>query len=414
MNSWKRVVLLIVLMIAGEAVFILPFVVSRIFRPTFLEVFDLTNLELGSAFSVYGIVAMFAYFLGGPLADRFPARKLLAISLMTTGATGFIMASIPNLFTLTLLYAFWGISTILLFWAAAMKAIRIYGGELNQGRSYGAVDGGRGLFAALLGTFSVLLFDALLDVDINSATTEDKKIIMGQLISIYSFLIIGTGILIWLLFPKKEQGNITLTKLSLRGVNQVIKNRSIWLQAIILLCAYVGYKCTDDFSLYARDAFGFDEIKSAHIGTVSFWVRPLAAVTAGVLGDKIGHSKMTAYSFIIMILGSLLIASGWLEPSMTTFIILNIAVMSLGIYGLRGLYYALFQEVKVPLSVTGSAVGFVSVVGYTPDIFMGPLMGIVLDNNPGELGHQYLFGILAIFGIIGLCSAFYLKRSIIE
>lgn len=410
MNSWKRVLLLIVLMIAGEAVFILPFVVSRIFRPTFLEVFDLTNLELGSAFSVYGLVAMFSYFLGGPLADRFPARKLLSVSLVTTGITGFIMAGIPNLFTLTILYAFWGISTILLFWAAAMKAIRIYGGELNQGRSYGAVDGGRGLFAALLGTFSVLLFDALLDVDINSASTEDKQVIMGQLISIYSFLIIGTGVLIWFLFPKKEDSNVTIPQLSLRGVNEVIKNRSIWLQAVILLCAYVGYKCTDDFSLYARDAFDFDEIKSAHIGTISFWVRPLAAIIAGLLGDKLGHSKMTAYSFIIMIVGSAVIATGWLHADLTVFIILNIAVMSLGIYGLRGLYYALFQEVRIPLSVTGSAVGFVSVVGYTPDIFMGPLMGIILDNNPGELGHQYLFAVLCLFGLIGFISSTYLKK----
>lgn len=410
MNSWKRVLLLILLMVAGEAVFILPFVVSRIFRPTFLEVFDLTNLELGSAFSVYGLVAMFAYFLGGPLADRFPARKLLAVSLITTGLTGFIMAEIPNLFILTLLYAFWGISTILLFWAAAMKAIRIYGGELNQGRSYGAVDGGRGLFAALLGTFSVLLFDALLEVDINSASTEEKKAIMGQLISIYSILIVCTGILIWFIFPKKEEDKISIPKLSLRGVNEVIKNRSIWLQAIILLCAYVGYKCTDDFSLYARDAFDFDEIKSAHIGTISFWVRPLAAIVAGLLGDRIGHSRMSAYSFVIMILGSALIASGWLEPNMTLFIIINIAIMSLGIYGLRGLYYALFQEVRVPLSVTGSAVGFVSVIGYTPDIFMGPLMGVILDNNPGELGHQYLFAVLGLFGLIGFISSIYLKK----
>ena len=49
------------LILAGEAVFILPFVLARVFRPTFLDVFDLSNLELGTCFSVYGIVAFISY-----------------------------------------------------------------------------------------------------------------------------------------------------------------------------------------------------------------------------------------------------------------------------------------------------------------------------------------------------------------
>lgn len=50
---------LLVLILAGESVFILPFVLSRIFRPTVLEVFGLDNVQLGLCFSVYGIVASF-------------------------------------------------------------------------------------------------------------------------------------------------------------------------------------------------------------------------------------------------------------------------------------------------------------------------------------------------------------------
>jgi len=410
MKGIQRAALLLILMIAGEAVFILPFVISRIFRPTFLEVFDLTNLQLGSAFSVYGIVAMFCYFLGGPIADKYSARMLLSVSLVLTGISGFVMAGIPNLYTLTLLYGFWGLSTILLFWAPCMKAVRLYGGANTLGRSYGSVDAGRGLFAALLGTLSVLLFDSLLEVDITIATTADKKVILSQLITIYSLVIILTGVVIFFFFPKNETAGIGSTKLSLRGIENVIKRKSIWLQAIILLCGYVGYKCTDDFSLYARDAFAFDDIQSAHIGTVSFWMRPFATILAGILGDKLGHSKITAISFLVLIAGSIVISSGVLAPNMLVFILMNIAVMSLGIYGLRGLYYALFQEAKIPLTITGSAVGFISVVGYTPDIFMGPLMGVILDNNPGELGHQYLFGVLALFGIIGLMASISFRK----
>ena len=62
------------LVMAGEAVFLLPFVLPRVFRPTLLSVLDIDNTMLGAAFSAYGLVAMAAYFFGGPLADRFGAQ----------------------------------------------------------------------------------------------------------------------------------------------------------------------------------------------------------------------------------------------------------------------------------------------------------------------------------------------------
>src|SRR3546814_4579591 len=75
---------MLALIVAGEAVFMLPFVVARVFRTTFLEVFALSNFQLGSAFSVYGMVAMASYFFGGPLADRFAARTLIVLALVAT------------------------------------------------------------------------------------------------------------------------------------------------------------------------------------------------------------------------------------------------------------------------------------------------------------------------------------------
>lgn len=64
-----RSVTLITLIIAGEAVFFLPFVLARVFRPTLLDLFQISNTELGIWFSVYGIVAMVSYLFGGLLAE---------------------------------------------------------------------------------------------------------------------------------------------------------------------------------------------------------------------------------------------------------------------------------------------------------------------------------------------------------
>ena len=78
---------------------------------------------------------------------------------------------------------------------------------------------------------------------------------------------------------------------------------------------------------------------------------------------------------------------------------------SLGILALRGLYYAIMEERQVPFAYTGGAVGFVSVIGYTPDIFMGPLMGYLLDSAPGAAGHRNVFFTVTLFSVAGLIAS---------
>src|ERR1700751_1538744 len=109
----SRAAVLTALVAAGEGIFILPFTIPRIFRPAFLDVFGLTNLQLGTAFSLYGAVATLAYFSGGPLADCYPARRLMTAALVATALGGIVLAAVPPAGTLTLLYGFWGFCTLL-------------------------------------------------------------------------------------------------------------------------------------------------------------------------------------------------------------------------------------------------------------------------------------------------------------
>ena len=228
-----------------------------------------------------------------------------------------------------------------------------------------------------------------------------------QVIWIFIGLTFTAAALVWIFVPDSQQAGNGEKKRQpvLAGVREVMGLPVIWLQAIIILCAYVSYKGTDDFSLYAYDAFGYDDVAAARIGTISFWMRPLAAIGAGLLADRVTTSKVTASCFGILLLGSLVIAFDLVLPGIYWMLAMTVAGTSVGIYALRGIYYALFQEAKIPLAVTGSAVGLVSVIGYTPDIFMGPLMGYLIDRSPGALGHQHVFGVLAGFALIGLIAS---------
>jgi len=408
----RRGLIIVSLIAAGEAVFLLPFVLARVFRPTLLDVFGITNLELGAAFSFYGVVAMVAYFAGGPLADRFTARRLMTVALVTTGLGGVVLAGIPSPQVMNVLWAGWGASTILLFWAAMIRATREWGGLSAQGRAYGLLDGGRGLLAALIATGTVLVFGALLPSNVASATPEQRASAFRAVIWIFTSLTLLIGLLVWVVVPDTapSDGEEDRPKFSSEGVRRAVRMPVVWLQAVIVVCAYVGYKATDDFSLLARDALDFDEVAASGIGTLSFWIRAIAAVGAGYLGDRIDASRVIVWGFTLLTAGSLLIASGAVVPGVAWILIATIVATSVGVYALRGVYFALLAEGAVPLAFTGSAVGVVSFVGFTPDVFMGPLMGVLLDNNPGVLGHQYVFASVAVFGVVGLAATLTFRR----
>ena len=398
-------------MIAGEAIFLLPFVLSRIFRPTFLDVFGITNLQLGTAFSLYGIVAMVSYFAGGPLADRFSARNLIVSALLATSLGGILMATIPAIGVLTALYAFWGLTTIFLFWGALIKTTRELG-SIHQGRTFGLLDGGRGLFAAVISSLSVLVFAAMLPAQVETATFDERSVALGRIIQGFAGMNVFSALLVWLFVPPTPKADtIADGGISLDGLKQVMVMKTVWCHAVIVLCAYVAYKSTDDFSLYARDAFGYNEVEAAQIGTISFWMRPLAAVCAGLLADRFNGPVMLVASFALVMAGSMVIATGMIIPGLPLLLVLVIATTSAGIYALHGLYFAIFGDAGVPALWTGSAVGVVSFIGYTPDIFMGPLMGYLIDNNPGAAGHQYVFGVVWGFALAGLVTTLLFRRA---
>ena len=402
LKNGNRTIALITLILAGEVIFFLPFVLVRVFRPTLLLVFEISNLELGFYFSIYGIVAMASYFFGGPLADRFHARSLIAIALWFTGLGGLVMSLIPSKDVLVFLYAFWGFTTIFLFWAALIRATREWGGDGFQGKAFGLLEGGRGLTAALIASLALFIFSWLIPSDLDPSFSEQRHASFQIVILSVTAITFIIGFMAWHFIPKKELViKERKNKPSLNTIIQLIRKPTIWMQAIIIICAYVGYKITDDISLYSYDVLGFDEVSAASVGTAAIWMRPVFAVFAGYLADRISGSNVIIGCFTLMVIGGFMIASGILDH-LVWIILLIMTSTLIGVYGLRGVYFAIMKDAGIPLVATGTAVGIMSVIGYTPDVFMSPLMGYLLDSYPGAQGHHYVLLVLALFSIVGL------------
>jgi Na+/melibiose symporter-like transporter len=272
------------------------------------------------------------------------------------------------------------------------KIARFTGTDSTQGSTFGKLEAGRGFIAAALGTLAVWVF----------AGTDSTASYN------YSIVLLGVSlllVLLALLFIRLQLPTQDFTHPSHYFGSKLLKvafrNSRIWLLSGIILCAYVGYKITDDISLYAYEVLGFNQTEAAATASGALWLRPLFALGAGLLADRYSARKIMRLGFLLILVTSLLIASGYgtsyLLPTLA-FIGFSLA----GIYGIRGIYFALLEESAVPRSVTGTAVGVISWLGYTPDIFISPFMGYLLDRFPGASGHQLVFLTMGLFSIAGI------------
>ncbi|MGB5336247.1 MAG: MFS transporter [Woeseiaceae bacterium] len=405
----SRILLMATLVFAGEIIFGLPFHTARFFRPTLLEAFSFTNTELGDVFAVYGVTAMLAYFPGGLLADRFSARALLTVSLVATGAGGFYMATYPGALGMALLYGYWGITTILLFWAALIRATREWGGSTSQGRAFGVLEGGRGVAAAMFATLGVALLAWRFPESAALVSADERRDAFRAVIYLYAFAAIATAILTWYLIPAVKHVGDASSSLW-KGAGAVVRRPLVWAQAAVIVCAYCSYKGLDNYSLYAVQVLGMDEVAGAQLSAYGAYVRPVAAVAAGLLADRWTASRVIGASFFVLLISYAMLSFALPDGFGLAVIYANIFVSFFAVFGLRGVYFALLEENRTPAYFTGAATGMVSFVGYTPEIFFAPITGRILDANPGIVGHQNYFLFLAGVMLIGLFVVAWLLR----
>ena len=138
-TNWIQI---FILCLAGGTIFILPYLRYG-YYDAMIASLGITNTQLGTIMAAYGAFTLPSYLIGGFLADRFPARNLLVFSFLSTALGGFYLMTNPGYTGTLLIHGFWGISTVLTFWAAYFKIVRLSAATENQGKIFGIVNGGR-------------------------------------------------------------------------------------------------------------------------------------------------------------------------------------------------------------------------------------------------------------------------------
>lgn len=405
----QALIAIVSLIVAGEMVFSLPFHIARYFRPSFLSSYELSNTQLGDVFFYYGTFAFLGYFLGALVTDKFQPKILIIISLVLTGTGGFVLLIDPSITHLKILYGFWGLSTICLFWSPLIKSTRFIGGNQNQGTAFGFLDGGRGLCAALVASMGVLIFSRNHVAKLSEPYLFFQPI--EQVIIFYIFMTFTAALFVFLFLPTIPNSTIKKSESKLSSRMQLLKKKFIWLQALIVACSYACYKGLDHFSLYLYEVHNYSAQDSASIVAKIAYLRVIGAIFAGLLSNKFQPSIVLIFCFFFISINFFAIGLGADNYRNISIILVALCSSALVVFGLRGVYFTLLSETKLPMAHTGFLVGLISVFGFAPDIFFAPIAGRILDSFEGNTGHSFYFYFLGILSLIGFLASITLARQ---
>ncbi|MCO7514485.1 MFS transporter [Pseudomonas guariconensis] len=381
----------------------------QVYQSTMLEALAISNSELGYLYSILGTAFLVSYLPSGWLADRLSPRLLISFSLVATGLLGVWYAQLPGFESLLAIFCGFGITTGLTFWASLIKRVKMIAGEAEQGRFFGVLDGGRGLVEALLATVAIALFAQVADDNAGSALG------LTRVIHFYAACCVVLGLLLVLVRDpqgKARDGSPREKANLLHDLRTLAAIPELWLVTAIVFCGYHFFWATYSFSAYLQEGgFGLSATAAGLITTLKLWMRPLGGIGGGWLGDRYSKVGVLAWAMVLAALGmiGLIVLPSLRALGVLVFLVIFIGLMT---YAIRGLYWAILDDCQVPLRVTGLAIGIISLVGYSPDVFLPLLNGWIIDRFPGFLGYQIYFSYVVAMGLLGVVATLVLNRRI--
>ena len=394
-----------VLCLSGSFIYWLPFYTEIFYMPV-QTAFGFSNTQIGVLSGTAGFAALITFIPGGWLADRFPARQLMSTALVITAMGGFVFARLPSFEVCLVLYGLWGVSAALVFWSAMIKATRNWAPQDEQGRAFGFLEGGRNISdvsstAILLAIFAYHGADSV-------ALSKNLQLLSSSLLVL--------AVLVWVVMRDAPTSGHETQKVKSRfswdTVQFVLRMPVVWLLGVVIMAANSGMWGAIYFTPYASDIYELGDVAGGALGAGKYALAAVAAITAGFVADRIGTARAIVGLFLCMTSGFLLFGFVPGAPALVPMLLINAGLIATAIYALRGIYYALLEQGGVPVAVTGTAVGLVSVIGYTPDAFAPVLAGLVLDAYPGARGYQVLFLLMGGLSFVGLVAATLIYRRI--
>lgn len=400
----KKYGTLLLLAAGAGIIFQLPYI-RETFYPQIQSAMGLTNAQMGLLSSGYATMATLSYFVGGIIADKFSARKLLTFSFIATGLLGLWFSTFPSYNIARLIFILMGVSTIITYWSACIKATRMLGTPEEQGRLFGLQEGLRGILNALLVFGMTAAYSHF--------AAENEILGTSAAIKVCSIVVIIIGILnfIFIEDTKKEEHTESFIDVC-KGMFKALTIPRVWLLVAIIFTAYSVYGLIGYVNTYAVQYYGLSEAMGSTLGGVRYLLQGVGGIIGGFLADKlhsrikviVGGCSLLAVSFILFTI--MPVNAGLLGG-----IVINFLFGLVFIYAVRSQYFAVHNDAGIPVEMSGRVSGIASALGFAPDLFMYTLVGGWMDKY-GEQGFKMTWIYAAVAALLCVVVTLFLSKVI--
>jgi len=352
----------------------------------------LSLVELGVIWGIPALAGLSIVFIGGLLADRYGAKRVMTIACLLGGLVGAMRGISGDFTSLALTTFFFGLS-IWVIPASMFKTTATW----FSGRQLVVANGIVSTGAALGFTVGAMISATILSPLLGG---------WRNVLFLYGGISIIFGLL-WLLTVKEPArlglassgGNAPLRQ----AISHVFSIKSIWFLGLTLLgyagCiqGMIGYLPT-----YLRDS-GWT-IASAD-GTLAAFngVSTLGAIPLALLADKLGLKKMVLFPvLLITIVGVALLSVA--NNAMVWVLMIMVGLSRDGFFAIS--FTMSTETVGIGVVYAGTAVGLVQTILNVGSLSSPPLGNSLADTNPGL---PFIFW--AAFGLLAFVAFCFVKET---
>ncbi|MDO5409048.1 MAG: MFS transporter [Lachnospiraceae bacterium] len=421
MNGKKRTLALVILSAIAGLVYLTPFLRFS-FYDQMMEALQITDVQMGTIGSVYGLFYVIVFVPSGMLAERFSTKKLLVITNLGMCLTTIWYSFYPGYTALLVIHALYGIFSVGTFWSPYLKAVRNLASEEKQGTIFGLSEGLRGIAQTIvsficlgaMGLFASVTLGFRAALWINAAAfallalaviflipdfdSENKKAAASEEEAATAEKAART---------EKKEGNYSIL--------QFLKSPSIWICIFVIMCGYTLWSTVNNYiGTYCTRVLGIDASLSSTLSIIrSYIIVFVAGASGGVIIDKFrtkGQAMMTAFLLTgISVIGILL------TNNLVFVCVIVTVVLSYMVNVIKSTYWSIMGDAGIPLAATGMATGVISLIGLTPDIFVPPIISRFISYGEGigniETGFNFMLIWMVVWALLGVTAGFILKRK---
>ncbi len=402
----KKLLTLTLMGFAFATMFNVPFI-QYVFYDPMLKALNVTNAQLGTLITIFGLGNILGTPFGGILADKYNHKTLYISAITLTSCLSLIWSFNLSYAFSIMVYIGLSFAALFMFFPSHIKIVRMLGDEKHQGKTFGLADAAIGLGSAGLSTLGLYDYGRFA-IDVMGFQGVLISYGIAGLVCAISLFFLVEGAPVVHTDPAKKAAHHD--KAEVKDFFALMKTPAPWFAGIAVFCTYTMYCSLSYFTPYFTNVLGISVVFSGALATIrTYGLRCIMGPISGILADKFG-----SVAKVLLI--------GWVCAMVTIFFILRMPegssamvaitltmILSTAVALARGTMFAVPSEVKIPVKYAAMAAGIVGPIGFAPDVFQFAMFGSWLDTY-GNDAYRYIFMYNIAVGCLGIANAFMIFR----